>query len=70
MIALTDHELDAVMAAARPLQPQARSEFLTAVAAELASQPQRGPGAIYRVCRDLQRRYFDPPDLRSVSNYE
>jgi hypothetical protein len=70
VISLTDHEMDCVLSAARPLQPQARSEFLQALAAELERQQQRGPGTIYRVCRELQRRYFDPPDLRSVGNYE
>jgi hypothetical protein len=52
--ALSDDELEAVMSAARPLQPKARTEFLTAVAAELERQPERGPGVIYRVCRELQ----------------
>jgi hypothetical protein len=40
-----------------------------AVAVEIEQQPQRGPGVIYRACRDLQRKYFDPPNL-SASKYE
>jgi len=67
MIALDDTELEQVMTAARPLPPKMRGEFLQAVAAEL--EHQRGPGAICRACRELQRRFFDPPDL-SPSKYE
>lgn len=63
MIALDDSELATVMDAARPLPPRARSEFLQAVAAELEQQRERGPGGIYRACRTLQKKYFDPPDL-------
>lgn len=68
MISLSDAELDAVMNAARPLQPQARSEFLRALAA-VENQRQFGPGLVHRVARDLQRRYFDPPDLSGVAKY-
>jgi len=63
MIALDDEEMAAVVSAARPLQPKHRSEFLAAVAAELERQQQRGPGAVYRACRDLQKRFFNPPQL-------
>jgi hypothetical protein len=69
MIWLTDAELTAVTDAARPLPPKLRSEFLQAVAAEIEQHQQRGPGAIYRACRDLQRKYFDPPNL-SPAKYE
>ena len=61
MIALDNDELKQINFAARPLEPQARSEFLAALAAALEHQPQRGPGVVYRCCRELQRRYFDPP---------
>jgi len=61
MIALDNDEMNAVMTAAGALEPRARSEFLQAVAAELEKHQQRGPGAIYRACRELQRRFFDPP---------
>jgi hypothetical protein len=53
----------AITDAARPLPPKIRGEFLRAVAVEIEQQPQRGPGAIYNACRDLQRKYFDPPNL-------
>ena len=71
MISLEDDEMSAVLDAARPLPPKLRSEFLQAVATEIEHQPQRGPGAVYRACRDLQRKYFDPPDLSGiVSKYD
>jgi len=57
-----------VMAAARPLPVKARAQFLTALAAELENQRQLGPGVVFRVCRDVQKRYFDPPDLSGVVN--
>jgi hypothetical protein len=49
MISLSDTELAAVMAAAAPLQPHQRSEFLRDVSAELARYPEIGPGVIHRV---------------------
>jgi hypothetical protein len=61
MIALDNDELEQINFAARPLEPQARSEFLAALAAALEQHQQRGPGAIYRACRELQRKFFDPP---------
>ena len=54
MIWLTDAELTAITDAARPLPPKLRDEFLRAVASELDQHRQRGPGAIYRACRDLR----------------
>jgi hypothetical protein len=62
-IALTDMQLDAVLAAARPLAPHRRSEFLEHVAREVAALPIVGDGALHRVIMTVQRSYFDPPDL-------
>jgi hypothetical protein len=61
MIALNNDELEQINLAARPLPEQVRGEFLAAVAAELQHQPQCGPGVVYRCCRELQRKFFDPP---------
>jgi hypothetical protein len=58
---LSDDELDAVLAAARPLPVQSRDEFLQAVADALANEREIGPGAVFRICRETQKRYFDPP---------
>ena len=68
MISLSDAELAAISDAARPLPHKARSEFLQAVAAELEHQEQRGPGVVYRACRELQKKYFDPPQFHVRAN--
>jgi hypothetical protein len=64
-IRLTDHELDAVFAAARPLAPECRDGFLREVANLLDACPEVGPGAIHRAICEAQSRFFDPPDLRA-----
>jgi hypothetical protein len=68
-IKLTDAELDSIFAASRPLDPAMRDPFLQAVANALQQDcsGEIGPGTVARVCRDMQRQFFDPPDLeRSV----
>ena len=54
------------MAAARPLDPDLRDPFLRAVAHALQQDcaGEVGPGTVARVCRELQRQFFDAPDLR------
>jgi hypothetical protein len=63
-IRLSDSELAAVMAAARPLAVDVRDAFLQAVADALAGCAEVGPGVVYRVIAETQRKFFDPPDLR------
>jgi hypothetical protein len=58
---LSDSELDAVFAAARPIVPSKRDAFLQSLASELARQSELGPGAIYRAIREVQKKFFDPP---------
>jgi hypothetical protein len=55
MIHLSDAELDAVMAAAKPLAPADRSRFLEAVAARLSAYPsdEIGSGSVSRPVRDV-----------------
>jgi hypothetical protein len=60
---LTDDELAAVLTAARPLAVHVRDAFLQKVADELSILPEIGPGAVGRVCRQVQREFFDPPNL-------
>jgi hypothetical protein len=61
---LSDDELDAVFAACRPLDPDLRDPFLRALAHALQDcAGEVGPGTVARVCRELQRQFFDPPDL-------
>jgi hypothetical protein len=65
-IRLTDSELDAVLQAARPLAVEMRDPFLQAVAHALAGRDVVGPGTVHQVCRELQRQFFDPPNLEHV----
>ena len=74
-IRLTDSELDTVFAACRPLAVRDRDAFLQDVANALASCSDVGPGTVFRICRELQRRHCDyplatepgaPPPRRSV----
>jgi hypothetical protein len=54
---LTDEELRQLLELAEPVAYGQRREFLRAVAGELAACPQPGPGATYRIARDVQRRF-------------
>ena len=62
-IKLTDSELDAVMAHARPLDPDLRDPFLRSVSNALQGQTVIGPGVVARVCAEMQRQFFRPPDF-------
>jgi hypothetical protein len=71
-VRLTDEQLTAVFAAAYPLPPDRRSEFLEHIARELANLPEVGDGSLHRVIMTVQRIYFDAPDLsraRAFSKY-
>jgi hypothetical protein len=60
---LTDSQITAIFAAARPLAVQDRDPFLQEVASLLAGIPDPGDGDVHRAIRALQRRHFDPPEL-------
>jgi hypothetical protein len=62
-IRLSDSELDAVLTAARPIAVERRDAFLQAVAGELKGCREIGPGVVHRVCADVQRAFFDPPQF-------
>jgi hypothetical protein len=62
-IHLSDDELDAVMAAARPIAVERRDAFLQDVATLLHGCGEIGPGVVHRICAEVQRRHFDAPDL-------
>ena len=70
-VRLSDDELSAVMSAARPLPLELRDPFLQAVAHALAGRDVVGPGTVFTVCRELQRQFWDPPDLehRGATKY-
>jgi hypothetical protein len=75
-VCFTDRELQIVFDAARPLPVDCRDEFLQEVANALrgAHASELGEGAIYRIARDVQRQFFDPPDadgrMPRVSKWE
>jgi hypothetical protein len=60
-LALSDSELDIVFAAARPLAVQDRDPFLRDVAERLAVLPHLGDGLVFQICREVQRRHWNPP---------
>jgi hypothetical protein len=62
-IKLSDDELDAVLAAARPLDRDLRDPFLHAVANALQGYEVIGPGLVARVCAEMQRQFWRAPDL-------
>jgi hypothetical protein len=54
----------------RPIDHRLRPQFLQEVAAELEASRQAGEigeGAVHRVGRTVQRRFFDPPQLPNAS---
>jgi hypothetical protein len=61
-IHLSDSQLEQIMRAAAPLAPNDRSAFLADVAAALHGQA-LGDGTIFRVIREIQGRYFHPPEF-------
>ena len=62
-IRLSNDEIDAVFAAARPIDRDQRDAFLLAVAGALKGCGEVGPGTVHRVCVELQAQFFDPPNL-------
>ena len=61
-IHLSDTQLEQIMRAAAPLAPNDRSAFLTEVAAALYGQA-LGDGAVFRIIREIQGSYFQPPEF-------
>jgi hypothetical protein len=62
-IRLSDAELDAVLAAARPIAVERRDAFLREVASLLGGCVEVGPGSVYRAIALAQRAHFDAPVL-------
>jgi len=61
-LALTDAQLTSLMSLSRPLQPYQRIAFFEMVAERLAGRSTIGDGELHRLCRDLQREVFSPPE--------
>jgi hypothetical protein len=68
-IGLTDEQMSAVLAASCPLPANRRSAFLEHVARELANAPMIGDGMLHRTIMQMQRAYFDAPDLGRGNDY-
>jgi hypothetical protein len=60
-LALTDAQMDAVLAAAAPLLPCDRDAFLRALADALRNEPgELGDGAVHRAIRHVIRPFWRP----------
>jgi hypothetical protein len=66
MKTLSDYQQSILLNAAQPLAPQQRPAFMMAVAERLESMVEIGDGTVSRVCREIQREYFDPPNLKQA----
>jgi hypothetical protein len=62
-LALTDSQLDIVFRLAAPLLDVDRSAFLEDVARVLGELPEIGDGVVARVCAQVQRKYWRPPEI-------
>jgi hypothetical protein len=65
-LSLSTEEMDLLLSLAVPIEQHLRTEFLTAVAAELEANGQAGAvgiGSVHRTARAVQRRFFDPPQI-------
>ena len=60
-IALSDAQMDAILAASHSLPPDRRSGFLQDVAREISRHPILGDGLLHRVIMEVQRRHLDAP---------
>jgi hypothetical protein len=61
VLRLTDQQISAIMAAARPLERGHREAFLEEVAAMLQKYPEVGDGQLHQLLREVQRKHFDAP---------
>ena len=66
---LTDDEMSVLRSLAGPIDHARRPEFLQEVAQELEARRQAGEvgeGAVHRIARALQRKYWEPPQFREA----
>ena len=59
-LSFTDEQLDALLRAATPIPPADRTAFLEEIAAKLDGKT-IGDGVVFRVIREIQGHYLDPP---------
>jgi hypothetical protein len=63
---LNDEEMSVLMSLAGPIDQQRRPQFLQEVAQELEVKRQAGEvgeGLVHRLARQIQRKYWDPPQI-------
>ena len=63
LLHLTDFQLDTIFRMAAPLPDVDRSAFLEDVACELGGLREIGDGIVARVCVQVQRKYWRPPEV-------
>ena len=61
---LNDEEMTIVLTLAGPTDQRRQPEFLQEVAAELEATRQAGEGAVHRLARTIQCKYWEPPQFR------
>ena len=64
---LNDEEMTVLLTLAGPIDQRLRPQFLQEVAAELEAHRQAGEigeGSVHRLARQIQRKYFEPPQFR------
>jgi hypothetical protein len=66
-VSFTDDEATVILSLARPIEAGLRPQFIDAVRAELEAAGLSGTGAVHRIARVLQRRYFNPPEFPNQS---
>jgi hypothetical protein len=60
--------MNVLLSLAGPIDQRLRPQFLQEVAQELEASGQAGgPGAVHRIGRVVQRRFWDPPQLPNAS---
>jgi hypothetical protein len=69
-VRLSDQELAVLMEMAQPLMPKDRSEFVAICCQILGRCEFIGAGAIYRVAREVQKRFWIPPDPRPTPKWD
>src|SRR3954452_16119205 len=62
---LTDAQITTIMALSRPLSPDQRVAFLEMLVSRLNDQRELGDGEVYRLCRELQKEFFSPPQFNT-----
>ena len=61
----SDEEMTLLLELSQPIEHHLRPQFLATVAAEIETRGQAdGPGLVHRVARQVQRKFWDPPQFR------